>query len=373
MAHLFALTPVAAASTAGVLGLVGVWLAFNANGLTENQNRLIESQSTLMQIQTDLMTEQNRQILRQNELLLLQNKAISIQTELSESSRRAAIHAELVELLALVTEFIKAQPKIDGSSTVRKWMLPDVYYSRIVSILRDMRPYRYVNRDLVKTVGWEVWYPSGSHTHVMRTHIGPLSKPEMTEPELNDRALSPERGQLLYTLVLMHVDLDPLRNGEAIFADSDLSFTNLTSADLSLLTLDGSVFWFSDLSSAILSDASLQRCDFRYANLSKAKVDHADFGFADLRATQLTELDLRHCSFSASNVRHACIDHIEFDKASKYGFLFGSEEETGLREAMFEVVTETIDGEERYFWNRLPDVPGNVEIEMVLKATSGRH
>ena len=204
-----ALTPVAAASTAGAIGLIGIWLAFNANGLTENQNRLIESQSALMQTQTELMTDQNEQIRIQNELLGKQNKAISVQTELSESSRRAAIQAELGDLLALITEFIKTETSKDSPAAVQEWKLPDVYYSRIISLLRDMRPYRYVNRDLVKSVDWVVWYPSGSHTHIMKTHIGPLSKSEMTEPELNEHALSPERGQMLYSLVLMQVDLDP--------------------------------------------------------------------------------------------------------------------------------------------------------------------
>lgn len=202
------LTPVAVTAGVSFTAIAGVVIAFQANRLIEAQNGLLKAQTTLLESQT---------------------KQIALQTTLSEANRRAASAFELANVLDAIAK------AVENKTGMTK--LSPALYGRIAALSRTLRPYRYLE-------------DSG---------------------ELCENPLSPERGQLLVSLISANVDLDPIRY-DADFTRAVLDSANLRGAALANM----------NLASASMRNANLAHVDLRGANLTDADLRGAYLWFSDL-------------------------------------------------------------------------------------------
>ncbi len=99
---------------------------------------------------------------------------------------------------------------------------------------------------------------------------------------------------------LSYADLSSANLGSADLRSADLGSADLSSADLSSADLR-----YADLRSADLSSADLCYANLRYANLSSADLSSANLGSADLRSADLSSANLRSANLSSADLRSA--------------------------------------------------------------------
>lgn len=205
---------------AGMIGVIGVMLAWQANSLLGKQNVLVEKQ-----------------------------------TFLAEAERRAALIYELTSILDEIDEELdERKPEGNGLSDV---VFSDRLSGRVVALSRSLRPYRYLD-------------------------------PESGELTDKSRPLSPERAQLLLSLIGANAALTDLRVKGADFSRADLRGAYLLGAKL-----PNQRFAFADFSGANLSAADLSSSDLRSARLVGANLSGATINEANLEDADLTGADLR--------------------------------------------------------------------------------
>jgi len=132
--------------------------------------------------------------------------------------------------------------------------LSDELIGRIVSLSQTMRPYRYLEND-----------------------------------KLIEKPLSPERGQLLYSLVNSFLNDETM---DKIFAKADFSYADLQGANLSNTYLRRANLVNSSFPKASFKNAFLEGALFTNANLMGAVFDNAT-----LLNVQFDSACLRHCNF----------------------------------------------------------------------------
>ena len=204
---------------------------------------------------------------QQNALISEQSRLIEIQNLVAEATRRSALVFELTDILNEVDEELDAtgletmaavsayltrsgmerieaesveddgerprRDKRDFGTSRPLFRLSTRLTGRIVALSRALRPYIYLRND---------------------------GKPI-------DAPLSPERAQLLLSLVYSGIDMEDLNHEEPWFHDADLAGANLSSVDL--------------------THAKLQRVNLRGANLSGSILEYARIDGADLCGANL--------------------------------------------------------------------------------------
>ena len=100
--------------------------------------------------------------------------------------------------------------------------------------------------------------------------------------------------------VKKHTDLSYANLSSANLRSADLSYANLSSADLRSTDLS-----YADLRYANLSSANLSYADLRYANLSSANLSYADLSYANLSSANLRSADLSYANLSSADLRSA--------------------------------------------------------------------
>jgi uncharacterized protein YjbI with pentapeptide repeats len=239
----------------GVTAIVGLFLASQANTLLGQANALLG--------------EQNLKVDQQNALLQTQNQKIEEQNMLSESSRRAGLIFELTAILDRINEEITQQTldKTQNDAGVRnaRILLKDITTGRVVALSRSLRPYRYLN----------------------------------DEGKLEERPLSPERGQLLISLLASGVEMDAIAE-QGRFSQADLRGAFLGGANLPKADLQGAF-----LEEAYLSKADLRGASLEGANLVRAELQEADLQGANLIQANLEEADLQGANFQRVRLREA--------------------------------------------------------------------
>lgn len=243
-----ATTVVAGAGIAGVLGLVIAWQA--------------------------------------NALLQSQNERLDVQTHLAEAQRRSSLVFELTRILDLVGEQRAKTPNtktlISPSQEVG---------ARIVGLTRSLRPYYYVS------------YPTEQRRPAAASNLAPTSDllrlstltfGNSIAPQLGSRPLSPERGQLLVSLAAAKVDFLAQSLGGATFSYADFSGTKLLDLDLTSVDLASASFNNSEVRGVVFHSpnrggpgARLDRADFTCARISgtyfgSATLDGAKFAYVEM-------------------------------------------------------------------------------------------
>lgn len=251
---------------------------------------LLFKQNTLLEAQTVLLSQQNDKIEAQTDLLRQD-------VQLSEAARNAAIAVAMTDIAAALGAVADQTAKTfdDGLKADGKALNPlDAMVNmidplteidhglilRMVSLSRAARPYRFLDNGLLPDD------PNDRLRIAMETRRRDLPQSWATmagafgwhsttdENQLIDRPLSPERGQLLQTLltggvrdlgVLNHFGMDM---NFAAFPNGDVLMLNAMGGRFAYADFSGSQFRQSDLGGATFENARFRRTDIRDCTFS---------------------------------------------------------------------------------------------------------
>lgn len=310
-----------------------------------------------------LLYEQNKKLDVQTEQIKLQSQANAVASLLMEGTRRAALSAEQTALFADIRAEAKAIRENDGGKVIRKcevspleelprhlrscWREVELPEKRRIELV-------HVSEDLLQRIRAyslrATPYPIATK-RANRTDEIDVKKPldeQFTFPEL-----SPERGQLLQTLVLNRVDvygivfedadlnsLDlsraylsgaKLRGAKLSAADlrwANLSWADVSVADISRAKLDGARLFEANIAGASLVGASLENANLSGAILFRTDLSEARLYRADLSDARLNWTNLRKASLISSNLTDALLFNADLSEAKFIG--------AGLRRANLE-------------------------------------
>lgn len=124
---------------------------------------------------------------------------------------------------------------------------------------------------------------------------------------VSKRSWSPERGQLLVSLIQLDLDSSSWRDllNKVSFEGADLGDRNLKRVDLAGVDLEGANLANADLRGADLSDANLPSTYAWGADLQSAVLNDANLEAADLSWAELNGADLQHVNAQGANLESA--------------------------------------------------------------------
>lgn len=241
------------------------------NTLVKGQNTLVDNQNELVSLQNGLFGNQNQLVGQQNQLVGQQNRRIEQQTELLEADRRSS----LVFLMGHIMD--KVDEELKKKKNRKERFLSFELMGRISALSQSLKPYRYLQND-----------------------------------KLIERPLSPERGQLLLSLVNSQLNIDTTL--KTIYANTRFDFCDLQEAVLinaymNRVKMPHASLYASDFSEAILTEADLAEADLRYTNLTNA----------DCSDSHLLGADMQHALFSNANLSKARLMDAVLDNANMRG------------------------------------------------------
>ena len=230
-----------------------------------------------------LVYNQNKLITQQNEIIKNQNIRLDQQTYLQEAERRSSLVFFLSNVLDKIDEELKDQ---ESKGELRK--LSPQLTGRIVSLSRVLKPYYYLENDT-----------------------------------MTKRPLSPERGQLLISLLESNLDSDTYFEifSKGSFADADLKFADLLGANLNAVQLQradlsGAYLERANLTSSNLSDANLSDVNLVFAKLNGANLFNSNLNDTNLFNADLSDSNLSGASFKNSNLVNANFSDARFYQPS---------------------------------------------------------
>lgn len=250
----------------------------------------------IMAVQTWMLSRQNDKLDTQNALLGRQNQRLDQQINLEEGNRRSSLIFFMSNIMDKLDVELRNNP-------TRK--LSDPLIGRIVSLTQSMRPYRYLEND-----------------------------------SLTPRQLSPERGQLLFSLI--NSDLDK-STYDKIFARANFDYADLREANFSEAYLRGAQlahssfsnanFNYADLEGADLSGAWLEQATFRNtamsginlagANLRESRMENITMHEGDLSNADLRQIYLEG-DFSGTNLENVKLQNASLVDVNLEGCYFQS-------------------------------------------------
>jgi len=240
--------------------------------------------------QNQLIKLQNKKIDVQTELFKQQNTYINQQSHLAEAARRSSQSILLGEVLREIDQELKAP----GNT---KDTLSGTLVSRLISLSIGLKPYRYLENE-----------------------------------KLIPKALSPERGQLLTSLlyhkidstffarrILGYVDFSAADLRGVIISNADLSNANLEGADFSGAILSSVRFNNTNLSQTNFINTQLTDCRIEGAYFVKANLDGAILGFGTLENTAfdntaIVNTDFFGTRFEGVHFKQTILNNVSFIK-----------------------------------------------------------
>lgn len=224
---------------------------------------------------------------RQNNLIELQNKLIKSQNQLAEASRRASMNYELTGILD------KLDLEVRGKNNLRGIKPSSMLSARISALTRSLKPYKYL----------------------------------MNEDSLSKHLISPEKSQLLTTLLLIGIDMEKIiPYADFSYCDlrnSLLSKSNLNGINLENSLLDGlksqklTSFNFASLNKSSLQNLELTECYFRNANLDESQINYSFFKMcsfteSSFKSSEIFTSFFEKSNFSKANFSKAVITNTKF-------------------------------------------------------------
>jgi uncharacterized protein YjbI with pentapeptide repeats len=220
-----------------------------------------------------------------NRLLEIQNKRIEQQTYLAESERISSLFFELTSIYNKIDQEYNIA-RTNGINE-KNIILSNQLTGRIVSISQALKPYRFLNLD----------------------------------GELCMVPLSPEKGQLLTTLLKAKVDINQFSD-EADFSYTDLSSKNLSHEVFDLLDLgfsnfDNSVFFKSefrrtDLSNTSMYNTKMNETKFHGVFLNDATISTSEFFEAEFLDITSNKTTFTRSKFIGAKFHYSRIDSVVF-------------------------------------------------------------
>lgn len=216
---------------------------------------------------------------KQNKLLEHQNSRLKQQTYLQEAERRSS----LIFLFSNIMDSIDEELKNDYLDNGKRDLSPQLM-GRIISISSRLKPYKF------------------------------LENGELIETEI-----SPERGQLLITLLASDLNSNVLNEllNKSDFSYSDLKGANLSRTDMSYLNLNNSNLEDANLLGAVINGGNCQKCNFKNANLTNTDVTENNFTGSNFTGSNLRKLNAYNTWFTNCNLSNSNIENTKFT----YSFL----------------------------------------------------
>lgn len=217
-------------------------------------------------------------LFNQNELIKQQSELIGQQVHLQEADRRSALVFLMGNILDKVDE---ETAKLDENGK-RVDTLSLGLIARIAALSEGFRPYRFYE-----------------------------------DSTLTDKAYSPERGQLLLSLVNQGLDSSTMLKiySKATFQNSYLRKANLYGVNMNKADLTDSDFSQSNLMGASLVGAQLSGTTFDEANLEQANLQNAIIWTASFNKAQLWGANLNAALFIKASLRNADLSGTNLSEA----------------------------------------------------------
>lgn len=258
---------------------------------------------------TILTLNQNKLFKNQNQLLKTQNSKIEQQTQLAEASRRSSQMFIMGEVLSDVNKELREiqqhqnELQKQNQDITLKRVLSNTLVGRIISLSRAMKPYKYLQTDTT----------SNQNSFNLT------------------KLISPERGQLLITLVNSNIDsiffnrkilgtkradfsYAELYNANLVYAN--FRNINLKNADLSLSNLSNANLSYADLQNANLQNSYSEGTNFKSTNLQNANFINSFFMNVRLEKTNLQNADLGGAIFSSKiTLKEVDLSYANFERA----------------------------------------------------------
>ncbi|MEB3344033.1 pentapeptide repeat-containing protein [Aquimarina gracilis] len=232
----------------------------------------------------------------QTMFLKTQNDLVETQTGLVESQRRSSLVFVMDNVLSDLNEELKYK------SVNSKNNISNTLQARIVSLSRAMQPYKYKEGE-----------------------------------ELIEKKISPERGQLLYSLIksdlgeqslsdifyagdFEYSNLKEVSLGRGVYLKyAKLNHSNFANANMPAANLSSSELKEADLHGVNLSDATLSRArliksNFKNAELAGTDFTNANVSGADFTGADLSESKLWGAKLVDANLTDAILDNVIVDR-----------------------------------------------------------
>ncbi|MCK8522349.1 pentapeptide repeat-containing protein [Aquimarina sp. D1M17] len=196
-------------------------------------------------------------------LLKNQNELVHNQTDLVESQRRSS----LVFVMDNVLSDLNEELKYKGVNS--KNNISNTLQARIVSLSLAMQPYKYKEGE-----------------------------------KLIDKKISPERGQLLYSLIKSDLGQQSLSD---IFYAGDFEYSSLREVSLGrgvylkYAKLNHSNLYKANMPAANLASSELKEVDMSYINLSDANLSRARLIEANVKNAEMAGIDLTNANLSGAD------------------------------------------------------------------------
>ena len=249
------------------------------SGLIKNQTDILDRQDLKLGVQNDLLLDQNSKIAqqtqlfqKQNDLVGVQNLRLDIQNNLMEAERRGALVLIMSNLFDQIDVEIKEQKQRDSLKR-KDFELSEILIARISSLSQSLLPYRILK-----------------------------------EGKLTKELISPERGQLLLTLVKSKLSPDTYAQ---IYSYADFSYSYLENMDLS-----GADLHWAELQNSKLNGASLANANLDLTHLEDADLENAKLFNAELTATYFDGANLRNAKLNGSNLSSSSFNYANLTSAS---------------------------------------------------------
>jgi uncharacterized protein YjbI with pentapeptide repeats len=229
---------------------------------------------------TILLYNQNQLLNNQNQLLSKQNDKIDNQIYLEEASRRSALVMLMSNLMDKVDREIENQQKgfSEKSNNKKLFKLSQSLIGQIAALSHSFKPYRFMENDSL-----------------------------ISEP------FSPERGQLLITLIRLPFDSITL---ESIYKVSTFERAYLKGANLKDVNLSNINLRFANLSGADLSEANLSSAKLTRADLSRATLIHTNLSYSGLIKSILNYANFEAADLSNANLSNAALNYVNLNGAN---------------------------------------------------------
>lgn len=213
----------------------------------------------------------------------LENNALRVQ--IGKQSNQLIQQVDLIKsnqnagLMVLVNNIIEqVDDELKQSSDSR---LTDRTISIIAALCRKIKPYHYIQGDI-----------------------------------LSSKELSPERGQLLYSLASYKMDSV---SWHKLLAKVDFSKSDLGGLDLTNFNLEGAMLKEANFKEAKMERINLARADLTEANLSFAKLNKsifsnadltsANFSWSEMKDTKIFNAKMSGANLKNTNLKRANLSH----------------------------------------------------------------
>ncbi|MEW7290812.1 pentapeptide repeat-containing protein [Aquimarina sp. 2304DJ70-9] len=249
----------------------------------------------------------------QTKLLMNQNKLITSQNNLVEADRRSSLVFVMGDVLTDFNEELKYK----GTNSARN--ISKTLEARIISLCMAMKPYRYIENG-----------------------------------KLIEKPISPERGQLLFTLLKSDLGSE---SSQDILNSSDFNYTNLRKVNLGRgVNLKYARLDYSDLTEAQMPAANLERAELKEAQMSKINLSDAILKRARLNNANLQKAELLSADLTNANLFGADLSGADLSEATLWG--------TKLENAnLTDVILDNAIVDRQDWMDYISDLEGSGDIE----------